>query len=77
MWNPRREIPQIADTYVVDKVSPLRIDGRDARGSIERGFSRPIPAAKLASEQEKRKFGNASWSVKGGTSISSANPARG
>jgi hypothetical protein len=38
---PRREIPQIADTYVVDKVSPLRIDGRDARGSIERGSSRP------------------------------------
>jgi hypothetical protein len=45
MWNPRREIPQIADTYVVDEVSLLRVDGRDARGPIERGSNRPVPAA--------------------------------
>jgi len=51
MWNPRREIPQIADTYVVDKVSPLRVDGRDARGSIRARVQPPGSSRILAPSQ--------------------------
>jgi hypothetical protein len=35
MRNPRWKIPQIADTHVVDEVSPLRVNRGNARGPIE------------------------------------------
>jgi hypothetical protein len=35
MWNPRRKIPQITGTDVVDKVSPLRVNRCNARAPIQ------------------------------------------
>src|SRR3981189_283024 len=33
--NARSEVPEIAHPHVVDKVSSLRVDGRDPRGAIQ------------------------------------------
>src|SRR5205807_9761971 len=35
MRDARREIPQIADPNVVDEISPLGIDGGDARSAVK------------------------------------------
>ena len=35
MRDARREIPQIADPHVVDEISPLGIDGGDARSAVK------------------------------------------
>src|SRR6476660_4413729 len=62
MWNSRREIPQVADTYIVDEISAFRVDCGDARRPIEHvspfGSLVPMQLAHAASIQAHVHAGN-------------------
>ena len=45
MRNAAREIPEIADAYIIDEILPLGIDGRDTGGPVKHigPFGRLVP----------------------------------